>query len=102
MRKRQLFDMRLFSRILTKHMPAENIVGYTKTLLRGINDNYISDMVLQGTLSSPKTWEHILRRDLQLSARKPLLDQPVQEAVAIVANTDTWCVFLLIIFSRIY
>lgn len=47
-------------------------------------------MILQGTLQSPKSWEHILKRDLILASRKPLLDQPVQEAVAIVANTDTW------------
>lgn len=47
-------------------------------------------MVLQG-ITVPKTiWETSLRKDLTLTARHPLLDQPVEEAVAIVADTDTW------------
>lgn len=69
---------------------SEASVGYTHTLLRGINQNYVSDMVLQGTTSPFNSWEPILKRDLRLTARQPLLDQPIQEAVAIVANTDTW------------
>lgn len=78
-------------RTISQQASAENsTTGYTQTLLRGVSDKYVSDMVLQGTTCPPKSWEHILKRDLTLAARKPLLDQPIQEAVAIVANTDTW------------
>ncbi|GLV39007.1 uncharacterized protein CBL_06006 [Carabus blaptoides fortunei] len=83
-------------RMISQQPNAENSTsGYTQTLLRGVSDKYISDMVLQGTTCPPKCWEHILKRDLCLAARKPLLDQPIQEAVAIVANTDTWEVQLV-------
>ncbi|GJQ67468.1 hypothetical protein Trydic_g8307 [Trypoxylus dichotomus] len=70
-------------------------IGYTSTLFRGISECYISDMVLQG-ISVPKTiWETSLRKDLTLTARHPLLDQPVDEAIAIIADTDTWEVQLM-------
>ncbi|KRT82203.1 hypothetical protein AMK59_4418 [Oryctes borbonicus] len=70
-------------------------IGYTSSLFRGISECYTSDMVLQG-ISVPKTiWETSLRKDLTLTARHPLLDQPVDEAVAIVADTDTWEVQLM-------
>lgn len=50
----------------------------------------MSDMVLQG-ISSPKSkWETSLKKDLVLSTRHPFLDQQVEEAVAIIANKDTW------------
>lgn len=58
--------------------------------MRGIGERYISDMVLQGTSAPKSEWESALRRDLSLATRHPLLDQPIDEAVAIVANTDTW------------
>lgn len=65
-------------------------MGYTTSLMRGIGDHYVSDMVLQGTQAPKAQWESTLRNDLILSARHPLLDQPIDEAVAIIANTDTW------------
>lgn len=58
--------------------------------MRGLSDYYISDMVLQGTSAPKKDWDNLLKRDLVLATRYSLLDQPVQEAVAIVANTDSW------------
>lgn len=65
-------------------------MGYTSSLMRGLNDRYIPDMVLQG-ISSPKSrWESLLKRDLILSTRHPFLDQQVDEAVAVIANKDTW------------
>lgn len=47
-------------------------------------------MVLQGTSAPKSQWEPALRSDLSLAAKHPLLDQPIEEAVAIIANTDTW------------
>ncbi|KAF2894253.1 hypothetical protein ILUMI_11914, partial [Ignelater luminosus] len=77
-------------------IPLETMpINYTSSLMRGIGERYISDMVLQGTSAPKSEWESALRRDLSLATRHPLLDQPVDEAVAIVANTDTWEVQLL-------
>lgn len=58
--------------------------------MRGISDSYFSDMVLQGTCAPKTAWEKTLKKDLVFEARHPALDQPVQEAIAIVADTDTW------------
>lgn len=60
--------------------------------MRGLSDHYLSDMVLQGTSAPKSQWEATLRSDLTLAARHPLLDQPIEEAVAIIANIDTWYV----------
>uniref|UniRef100_A0A1Y1MB06 UDENN FNIP1/2-type domain-containing protein n=1 Tax=Photinus pyralis TaxID=7054 RepID=A0A1Y1MB06_PHOPY len=73
------------------HVP----INYTSSLMRGMGDRYISNMVLQGTSAPKAEWESSLRKDLSIAARCPLLDQPVDEAIAIVANTDTWEVQLL-------
>ncbi|XP_018336646.1 uncharacterized protein LOC108745077 isoform X2 [Agrilus planipennis] len=75
--------------------PLEKPVGYTSSLMRGVGENYISNMVLQGTSAPKIEWESMLKQDLILCTRHPLLDQPIDEAVAIVANTDTWDVQLL-------
>lgn len=61
--------------------------------MRGLSKHYLSDMVLQGTSAPKSQWESALRSDLSLAAKHPLLDHPIEEAVAIIANTDTWCVF---------
>ncbi|XP_022903971.2 folliculin-interacting protein 2 isoform X2 [Onthophagus taurus] len=70
-------------------------IGYTSSLFRGISDKYTSDMVLQGISSPKNNWETTLRKDLSLAVRHPLLDQPIEEAVAIIANTDSWEVQLM-------
>lgn len=84
----------VFSVILNKNKKKDEEVGYTRSLIKGVSSKYISDMVLQGTTSQLKSFEHILKRDLNLMTKQPLLDQPIQEAVAIVANTDTWYILL--------
>lgn len=63
--------------------------------MRGVGDHYISDMVLQGTSAPKSEWESTLRKDLSMATRHSLLDQSVDEAVAIVANTDTWYVVMV-------
>ncbi|KAF5299961.1 hypothetical protein FQA39_LY11334 [Lamprigera yunnana] len=89
-------------KIIELPMPKSNPIpldstatNYTSSLMRGICDRYISNMVLQGTSAPKSEWESLLRKDLSLAAKHPLLDQPVDEAVAIVANTDTWEVQIL-------
>lgn len=58
--------------------------------MRGLNDHYISDMVLQGVSAPKHQWESTLKRDLVLCTKHSFLDQPVEEAIAIVANVNTW------------
>lgn len=62
--------------------------------MRGLNDHYVPNMVLQGIKSPKPKWEAALKKDLVLSTRYPFLDQQVDEAVAIIANKDTWYDFI--------
>ncbi|XP_050309624.1 folliculin-interacting protein 2 isoform X1 [Anthonomus grandis grandis] len=64
-------------------------VPYTSTVMRGVIDNYIPDMVLQGLISNNKC-DSQLKSNLAINAQHSLLDHPVDEALAIVANADTW------------
>lgn len=73
--------------------------SYTKSLMRGLSQQYLSDMVLQGTSAPKSEWESALRSDLSLATKHPLLDQPIEEAVAIIANTDTWCAITKLVHS---
>ncbi|XP_044751873.1 folliculin-interacting protein 2 [Coccinella septempunctata] len=70
-------------------------IPYPLSLMRGLNDNYIPDLVLQGTSAPKKDWEATLKNELSLSSQHCLLDQPLDEAVAIIADTDTWEVHLV-------
>ncbi|CAK1552888.1 unnamed protein product [Leptosia nina] len=64
--------------------------GFDVSLLGGVTDHYVPDLILQGTLSSPKTWEADLRRDLDLTMYlNKSLDSPSQ-AVAIIGDTNKW------------
>lgn len=69
--------------------------GYDASLLGGVTNHYVPDLILQGTLSSPSTWEADLRRDLDLTSYlNKTLNSPVQ-AVAIIGDTNTWEVRLV-------
>ncbi|XP_045471501.1 folliculin-interacting protein 2 isoform X2 [Harmonia axyridis] len=70
-------------------------IPYPLSLMRGVNDDYIPDLVLQGTSAPKKGWEATLKNELSLSSQHCLLDQPLEEAVAIIADTDTWEVQLV-------
>ncbi|XP_017785411.1 PREDICTED: folliculin-interacting protein 2 [Nicrophorus vespilloides] len=69
--------------------------AYTSSLMRGVGDHYVSDMVLQGTWAPKTEWEAKLKRDLISEARHPLVDQTVDEAVAVIGNVDTWNVHVM-------
>lgn len=68
----------------------EYSVHYMSTVMKGLVDTYIPDMVLQGTTSAKKLWDSNLKNNLAINTQHSLLDQPVEESLAIVANTDTW------------
>jgi hypothetical protein len=72
-----------------------NPVRYTSSLMRAASDSYMPDMVLQGPIVPKQDWESKLKSDLALASQHSLIDQPVEEAVAVIANTDTWEVQLM-------
>ncbi|XP_026328787.1 folliculin-interacting protein 1 isoform X2 [Hyposmocoma kahamanoa] len=64
--------------------------GFDATLLGGVTDHYVPDLILQGTIASPQSWETELKRDLDLTSYlNKTLESPVQ-AVAIIGDTSTW------------
>ncbi|CAH2075491.1 unnamed protein product, partial [Iphiclides podalirius] len=64
--------------------------GFDASLLGGVTEHYIPDLILQGTIANPETWETELRRDLNLTTYlNKTLETPMQ-AVAIVGDTNTW------------
>lgn len=67
-------------------------IPYTSTLIKGLVDNYVPDLVLQGTTLPKHEWDYKLKSDLSLNSQHSLLDQQIEEAIAIVANTDNWYV----------
>ncbi|XP_063821033.1 folliculin-interacting protein 2 isoform X1 [Ostrinia nubilalis] len=72
--------------------PEQTPAGFDASLLGGVTDHYVPDLILQGTISKSDVWEGELRRDLDLTAYlNKALDSPVQ-AVAIIGDTNNWCV----------
>ncbi|CAF4897925.1 unnamed protein product [Pieris macdunnoughi] len=95
--KKERVDVR---QVIEFPLPAINLVnklntGFDVSLLGGVTDHYVPDLVLQGTLANPKVWEAELRRDLDLTLYlNKTLDSPMQ-AVAIVGDTNNWEVRIL-------
>lgn len=64
--------------------------GFDGSLLGGVTDHYVPDLVLQGTIAKPNTWELDLRRDLDLTSYlNKALESPIQ-ATAIIGDINTW------------
>ncbi|XP_044266324.1 folliculin-interacting protein 2 [Tribolium madens] len=77
------------------YKPMISPIRYTSSLMRAASDSYMPDMVLQGPVVPKQKWESKLKSDLALASQHSLIDQPVEEAVAVIANTDTWEVQLM-------
>ncbi|XP_014678287.1 PREDICTED: folliculin-interacting protein 1-like [Priapulus caudatus] len=60
------------------------------SLVAGYTQRYASDFVLQGTTDA--NFKTRLVRDLSSATQHVVVDEPVSESVAIVADTDTWSV----------
>lgn len=65
-------------------------IPYTSTVIKGLGESYVPDVVLQGTTASKSEWDYKLKSDLSLNSQHSLLDSEIEEAVAIVANVDNW------------
>ncbi|XP_078382776.1 folliculin-interacting protein 1-like [Oculina patagonica] len=57
-------------------------------MFAGIVDSYLPDLVLQGVQEN--NFRASLSTDLKLALQHSVVDDPVSEAVCIIANTDKW------------
>lgn len=72
--------------------PDKLLPGFSPSLFVGLSNHFISDMILQGiiTTRNDAKWEESLRQDLLYAAKCISLEQVPIENVAIVANIDKW------------
>ncbi|XP_073951666.1 folliculin-interacting protein 2-like isoform X2 [Choristoneura fumiferana] len=70
--------------------PAQSHSGFDGSLLGGLSDHYVPDLILQGTIGTPAKWEGALRRDLELVSCMNKASDASAQAVAIVGDTESW------------
>ncbi|XP_029795292.1 folliculin-interacting protein 2 isoform X2 [Suricata suricatta] len=68
-----------------------NVRNFGRSLLAGYCPTYMPDLVLHGTSSDEKL-KQCLVADLVHTVHHPVLDEPIAEAVCIIADTDKWTV----------
>ncbi|KAM9747148.1 folliculin-interacting protein 2 isoform 5-T5 [Dama dama] len=68
-----------------------NVRNFGRSLLAGYCPTYMPDLVLHGTSSDEKL-KQCLAADLIHTVQHPVLDEPIAEAVCIIADTDKWSV----------
>uniref|UniRef100_A0A8C0MCP4 UDENN FNIP1/2-type domain-containing protein n=1 Tax=Canis lupus familiaris TaxID=9615 RepID=A0A8C0MCP4_CANLF len=68
-----------------------NVRNFGRSLLAGYCPTYMPDLVLHGTSSDEKL-KQCLVADLVHTVHHPVLDEPIAEAVCIIADTDKWSV----------
>ncbi|XP_036095811.1 folliculin-interacting protein 2 isoform X2 [Molossus molossus] len=68
-----------------------NVRNFGRSLLAGYCPTYMPDLVLHGTSSDEKL-KQCLMADLVHTVHHPVLDEPIAEAVCIIADTDKWSV----------
>lgn len=67
--------------------------NFGRSLLADFSDHYLSNFVLHGT--SDTNFKERLIGDLHMATQHPVLDEPITEAVFIVADTDKWTVDIM-------
>ncbi|XP_040827268.1 folliculin-interacting protein 2 isoform X2 [Ochotona curzoniae] len=70
---------------------SQNVRNFGRSLLAGYCPTYMPDLVLHGT-GSDERLKQCLAADLLHTAQHPVLDEPIAEAVCIIADTDKWSV----------
>ncbi|XP_057582138.1 folliculin-interacting protein 2 isoform X2 [Hippopotamus amphibius kiboko] len=68
-----------------------SVRNFGRSLLAGYCPTYMPDLVLHGTSSDEKL-KQCLAADLVYTVQHPVLDEPIAEAVCIIADTDKWSV----------
>uniref|UniRef100_A0A8C9AEY8 Folliculin interacting protein 2 n=1 Tax=Prolemur simus TaxID=1328070 RepID=A0A8C9AEY8_PROSS len=75
----------------SQSISTQNVRNFGRSLLAGYCPTYMPDLVLHGTSSDEKLKQCLLA-DLAHTVHHPVLDEPIAEAVCIVADTDKWTV----------
>ncbi|XP_049642667.1 folliculin-interacting protein 1 isoform X1 [Suncus etruscus] len=68
-----------------------NIANFGRSLLGSYCSSYVPDFVLQG-VGSDERLRQCLVSDLSHAVQHPVLDEPIAEAVCIIADMDKWTV----------
>ncbi|KAL2781051.1 folliculin-interacting protein 2 isoform 2 [Daubentonia madagascariensis] len=75
----------------SQSISTQNVRNFGRSLLAGYCPTYMPDLVLHGTGSDEKLKQCLLA-DLVHTVHHPVLDEPIAEAVCIIADTDKWSV----------
>ncbi|XP_053603059.1 folliculin-interacting protein 2 isoform X2 [Plodia interpunctella] len=70
--------------------PEKTSAGFCGSMLGGVTDHYVPDLVLQGTITKSNAWESELRRDLELTSYLNKIHETPLQSIAIIGNTSTW------------
>ncbi|NXO62344.1 FNIP1 protein, partial [Phainopepla nitens] len=79
------------SKLVEVNSVQPSIANFGRSLLGGYCSSYVPDFVLQG-IGSDEKLRLCLVSDLSHAVQHPVLDEPIAEAVCIIADTDKWTV----------
>ncbi|CAK6976300.1 folliculin-interacting protein 1 isoform X1 [Scomber scombrus] len=78
---------------LVENFSKPSIANFGRSLFGGYCPTYVPDFVLHGMPSDEKLRQSLMA-DLTHAVQHPVLDEPIAEAVCIIADTDKWTVQL--------
>uniref|UniRef100_A0A8C7KPT7 Folliculin interacting protein 1 n=1 Tax=Oncorhynchus kisutch TaxID=8019 RepID=A0A8C7KPT7_ONCKI len=76
---------------LVEHFSKPSIANFGRSLFGGYCTTYVPDFVLQGMPNDDKLKQGLMS-ELAHAVQHPVLDEPIAEAVCIIADTDKWTV----------
>ncbi|KAG8439193.1 hypothetical protein GDO86_005419 [Hymenochirus boettgeri] len=79
------------SKLVEVNSVKPNIANFGRSLLAGYCPSYVPDFVLQG-IGNEEKLRQCLMSDLSHTVQHPVLDEPIAEAVCIIADVDKWSV----------
>ncbi|XP_005173973.2 folliculin-interacting protein 1 isoform X1 [Danio rerio] len=76
---------------LVENYSKPSIANFGRSLFGGYCPSYVPDFVLQGVPNDEKLKQNLVS-DLAHAVQHPVLDEPIAEAVCIIADTEKWTV----------